>query len=257
MYISTYVPSKCKTFITFLWNCVFLFLLREKMWKEIMFLGAPGVGKGTYARRAAPILGFGHISPGDLLRASAEVLPDVRENLKSGTLVPEEIVFRLVDEKLNSLKSQRLSGVILDGFPRSKAQAHGWLSRSQTIAPDLVIEFQLPEDLLIQKLLGRRTCSACGDLYNVFSFTEGEYSMPAMLPKTEGVCDKCGGRLERREDDNIDVIRSRLDNHWKTERELVEFIKDRVGCFETFHVKTGIAQINDLVSLIKRRLDIA
>lgn len=264
MYISTtYVPSKCKTFITLQFPVTFFFsdhvfrLQKRGMLRQVLFLGAPGVGKGTYARRAAPVLGFGHISPGDLLRASVQDRPDIQEYLKRGELVPEELVFSLVDEKMKSLKTGGYKGVILDGFPRSRAQAQGWLDRHNTSNPDLVVEFQLPEDLLFQKLLGRRTCSACGDLYNMFAFTEGEYSMPAMLPKKEGVCDKCGGALVKRIDDTIDVIRDRLANHWKTEKELVEFLKDKVGCFETFPVKTGIAQVHDLVRLIKRRLDIA
>lgn len=220
--------------------------------KQVLFLGAPGVGKGTYARRAAPILGFGHISPGDLLRASVESRLDVLEYLKKGTLVPESLVFSLVSDRLRTLTS--LSGVIFDGFPRSQEQAAGWLAQPCVTPPDLVVEFHLPEDLLVQKLLGRRTCGSCGDLYNMYSFTEGEFRMPAMLPKRDGVCDKCGGTLVRRVDDSLEVIKHRLESHWKNEQELIQYIKDHCDAFVRFDVKTGIAQLDELIKMIEHHL---
>ena len=222
-------------------------------WKQVLFLGAPGVGKGTYARRVAPILGFGHVSPGDLLRQSVASNPELSQYLAKGTLVPEAVVFKLVDDKLAQLRTEK-SGVILDGFPRSRDQARGWLERANQTPPDVAVEFTLPEELLVQKLLGRRTCSNCGDLYNLYSFQEGEYSMPAMLPKREGQCDKCGGSLVKRVDDTMSVIRDRLRAHWETERELIEYIRNHCESVVRLEVKTGIAQVDELVSLIRNRL---
>lgn len=223
---------------------------------QILFLGAPGVGKGTYARRIAPILEFGHVSPGDLLRQSTSSTPELSEYLANGTLVPEAVVFKLVNDKLAQLRTEK-RGVILDGFPRSKEQARGWIERAKQQPPNLAVELKLPEELLVQKLLGRRTCSVCGDLYNVFSFQEGQYSMPAMLPKRDGKCDKCGGSLVKRVDDTISVIRDRLRSHWETERELIEYIRNNCGEVVVFDVKTGIAQVDELSLLIRHRLGLS
>jgi adenylate kinase len=229
-------------------------MVTTSRWKQVLFLGPPGVGKGTYARRVAPLLGFGHVSPGDLLRASVASQPELEAFLKKGTLVPESVVFKLVSDKLEELQKRGAPGVILDGFPRSRDQAAGWLKNAR--APDLVVDFHLPEELLVQKLLGRRTCSVCGDLYNIFSFSDGEYSMPAMMPIREGRCDKCGGDLVERIDDTLDVIRERLRNHRNTEKDLVDYVGKHCGSLESFKVKTGIAQLNDLLGLIKRKLEI-
>ena len=226
----------------------------KKKFAQVLFLGAPGVGKGTYARRAAPVLGFGHISPGDLLRKVGSSDPTIRPFLEKGALVPEEVVFGLVKMELACMREER-SGVILDGFPRSRDQAQGWMERAGGSVPDLVVEFQLPEDLLIQKLLGRRTCSSCGDLYNVYSFNEGDYAMPAMLPQREGLCDKCGSHLVQRVDDKIEVIENRLKQHWEQEGALIEYLRSRTDNVVKFDVKTGIAQVGELVSLIKHKLE--
>jgi adenylate kinase len=254
MYISTYRVSGIKTFINKAGRGGVLFCIVVGMWKQVLFLGAPGVGKGTYARRVAPRLGFGHVSPGELLRKSLVTRPDLMEYLQQGKLVPESTVFDLVDNELKRLKSTK--GVILDGFPRSKQQAEKWMGSGGRVhgSPDLVVEFHLPRDLLVQKLLGRRTCASCGDLYNVFSFKEGEYSMPAMLPKQEGVCDTCGGQLIQRIDDTVETIHDRLRDHYEREQSLIELLQTHCNQVVRFDVKTGIAQVDELVSLIHHRL---
>ena len=223
--------------------------------RQVLFLGAPGVGKGTYAKRAAPLLQFCHLSPGDLLRKLAPMDPSVSAYLDKGHLVPESVVFKLVGQELTRLHSS-FKGVILDGFPRSVEQARGWIADHQQPLPDLVVEFHLPEHLLIEKLLGRRICSQCGDLYNIYSFNEGEYSMPAMMPEHPGVCDKCGGGLIQRSDDRIDIIKERLRDHWMRETPLVDYLRSKAADnVVRFDVKSGIAQLGDLVTLIKRRLN--
>jgi adenylate kinase len=214
--------------------------------KQILFLGAPGVGKGTYAKRVAPILGYSHLSPGDLLRREAKHDPSISEMyLDRGILVPESLVFTLVEKELNSMSSK---GVILDGFPRSATQATSWIATQRV--PDLIIEFHLPRQILVNKLLGRRICGSCGDLYNVFSFCEGEYSMPAMNPQQEGICDNCGGNLIRRSDDNRETIESRLDRQTENEERLMEVLSKYTNNIRRFDVKTGIAQVSNLVDFI-------
>ena len=223
--------------------------------KHVLFLGSPGVGKGTYARRAAPLLGFAHVSPGDLLRQQAVSDLQLNTYLSQGKLVPEELVFKTVAAELDRVRSKR-NGVILDGFPRNFSQAFNWVQHSEHGAvPDLVIELKLPEHILVQKLLGRRVCSGCGDLYNIFEFTKGEYSMPAMTPQTPGVCDKCAGLLIQRSDDQIGVIMERLRSHDAAETELIGYLKSVTSNFVQFDIKTGIAQLQELIDLVQSRLE--
>lgn len=223
------------------------------MLKQIVFLGPPGVGKGTYARRVAPKLGFQHVSPGDILRELSATDPQVRQCLDSGKLLPESLVFELIQKQIDQC-ANTFKGVILDGFPRSKQQAASWIERTSSRIPDLVVEFHLPETLLVEKLIGRRVCISCGDLYNLFSITEGDFVMPAMLPKQTGLCDKCGGSLIQRSDDKIDVIRQRLQHHRDEEKALIEFISQHAVRVDRFHVKTGITQLDELMSLLQLRL---
>jgi len=228
------------------------------MFRQVFFLGPPGVGKGTYAKRVSPRIKFSHISPGDLLRRVASEDPEIESLLRTGQLVPQEKVFALMSREMDTQR-RKSKGVILDGFPRNLDQAKSWFSptddsRPPPAVPDLVIEFSLPDDLLIKKLLGRRVCGSCGDLYNVFSFKDGHYSMPAMLPIMDGICDKCGDRLIKRTDDTYDTIERRLRFHRSVEKQLIEFLDSRTSVIK-FPVKTGIAQLDDLVHVISHTLD--
>lgn len=224
-----------------------------RCFKHVIFMGSPGVGKGTYARLAAPILQFGHVSPGDLLRATPN--PEIQTSLSRGELVPEQTVFATIELELNRLREDaNLKGAILDGFPRSVSQAKNWLINR--VKPDLIIEFKLPQYILVQKLLGRRICSYCGSLFNVFDFVNEEYKMPAMKPKIGGVCDTCSGTLVQRTDDTHDIITSRLKMHNESHEELVEFVKKQTDNFLEFNVKTGIAQMPELIDAIQNHLQI-
>ena len=222
--------------------------------KQVVLLGPPGVGKGTYARRCAPRLGFAHISPGDLLRREAMRNSEIQNLLDRGELVPESIVFGLMRKHI--LETRHISrGVLLDGFPRNLEQARGWTMQEEN-APHLVVRLTLPEDLLVKKLLGRRVCSACGDLYNIFSFQDEHYWMPAMLPRVEGKCDQCGSPLSKRSDDTMETISKRLEFHSKVEKELVDHMNKKTTVV-LFDIKTGIAQVDELVHLIRHSLDIS
>ena len=226
---------------------IFYTILEMAQLKQVLFLGAPGVGKGTYAKRVAPILGYNHLSPGDLLRREAKGNPSIGTMyLDKGLLVPEPIVFELVEREIRNMTS---NGIILDGFPRSYEQAKSWIHTYKV--PDLIVEFHLPRHILVNKLLGRRLCSCCGDLYNVFSFCEGEFSMPAMKPKQDGVCDKCGGKLVKRSDDDPIVVNERLDRHVENEKALIDILSKHTKNIIQFKVTTGIAQVDELVNLIK------
>ena len=223
------------------------------MLKHVLFLGPPGVGKGTYAKRVAPRLGFAHVSPGDLLREVSVHDPAVQYMLSQGQLLPEAQVFALMRKRLLEL-SNSVEGVILDGFPRNVEQAQAWIDRDRSRVPDLVVEFSLPHNLLVEKLIGRRVCSSCGDIYNVFSFNEGEFRMPAMLPKIAGKCDKCGSELVQRSDDSMDVVLKRLQHHENAKNALVDFIATKSANIIRFEVKTGISQLDELVSTLQHSI---
>jgi adenylate kinase len=109
---------------------------------------------------------------------------------------------------------------------------------------------------LVNKLLGRRVCANCGDLYNIFSFQDEHYWMPAMLPQVEGKCDQCGHGLIQRSDDTSETIRKRLEFHNAVEADVFKHMNERTTVVK-FEVKTGIAQIDELVHLIRHSLDIS
>ena len=226
----------------------------SRIFKQVVFLGPPGVGKGTYARRCAPRLEFAHISPGDVLRKFGSQTPEIQQMLDRGDLVPEEMIFSVMKKHIDQVRRSN-RGVLLDGFPRNLEQAKGWLKQEENV-PDLVVQFTLPEDLLVKKLLGRRVCGNCGDLYNIFSFQDEHYWMPAMLPRVSGKCDQCGNALVTRSDDTLDTIKRRLEFHSKVENELLEHMNAKTTVTR-FDVKTGIAQIDELVHLIRHTLDLS
>ncbi len=170
----------------------------------IILLGAPGSGKGTAAERLAPRLGLRHVSSGALLRAAvAAGTPsgiEAKGYMEKGALVPDELVGRIIGEQLAAGGPD--VRWLLDGFPRTVAQA-GMLEEAAkkaggTIAKALLIE--VPEDVIVRRLSGRRVCPKC----------EAGYHVEALPPKVEGVCDKCGAALVTRPDDNEATVRNRL-----------------------------------------------
>lgn len=166
-----------------------------------VFLGAPGSGKGTQAKRLAEDRGFRHFSTGDMLRsaikAGSEVGQRAKKFIDAGELVPDDTMIDLIEDALRPLGAD--ARVLLDGFPRTVPQAEA-LDKKQSTVVNRAIHFLVPEPALIQRLTGRRTCPNCGASFHVLN----------LPPKTEGVCDKCGGRLVQRQDDSEDVVRRRL-----------------------------------------------
>ncbi|HSB51562.1 MAG TPA: adenylate kinase [Dissulfurispiraceae bacterium] len=172
---------------------------------RLVLLGAPGAGKGTQAKKLIEKYPIPQISTGDLLRAAVAAGTALGKEAKSfmdkGELVPDRVVLGMVEERLKQDDCKK--GYILDGFPRNTAQAEaldkmlGGLNMSLSAALSVDVPF---EDLM-KRLTGRRTCKACGQMFNV-------YSSP---PKKEGVCDKCGGALFQRDDDKEETIKKRLE----------------------------------------------
>jgi len=216
---------------------------------NLIFLGPPGVGKGTYASRISPLLGIPHISTGDMLRNEVKRGSDLgkraNEFMAKGLLVPDEIVFEMLKKRLQQQDARK--GFILDGFPRTLPQAK-LLEKITTI--DRIININLREQVLIQKIAARRICRKCGEIYNIADIREGEIHLPPLLPKKEGVCD-CGGELYQRDDDKEDVVRERLEVYKKQTQPLIDFYRKQ-GILKDFQVTAGPEQmVPKIIELIK------
>ncbi len=190
---------------------------------NIIMIGPQGSGKGTQADLLGPKIGSIKLSTGDLFRAhiaqETALGLKVKEILASGNLVSDDITLAMVDGRLDEIAADGIGGVIFDGFPRTAAQAEGLdgllAERGQQI--DRVIELSVPDEVLIERMSGRRVCSGCGTNYNLaFQST-----------KVEGICDKCGGELTQRPDDMPDAIRKRLDLYNELTKPLLDFYGSR------------------------------
>ncbi|MBI1861320.1 MAG: nucleoside monophosphate kinase [Deltaproteobacteria bacterium] len=167
-----------------------------------VFLGAPGSGKGTQAKRLAETGQFQHFSTGDMLRGAITRKEPVgisaNQFISKGELVPDGVMIELISEALVKVNSK--SQVLLDGFPRTIPQSTALDSKPETRVKSAIF-FDLPEKVLIERLTGRRICKNCGEPFHVVFVS----------PKKEGVCDKCGGELLQRADDQISVVKKRLE----------------------------------------------
>lgn len=183
---------------------------------NLIFLGAPGAGKGTLANLLSKEYNIPQISTGDLFRAAvkegSELGKQVQGIMEKGELVPDSLTVELVKERL--AKPDAGDGYILDGFPRTIAQADA-LGGFQQI--DAVINFAISDELVIRRLSGRRVCRSCGAIYHVDN----------MPPKVEGKCDRCGGELYIRDDDKIDSIKNRLRVYKEQTEPLIAYYRDK------------------------------
>src|SRR5437773_900399 len=171
---------------------------------RLVLLGAPGVGKGTQAPETSCRTGLPHISTGDLLRAAirdgSPLGRRVAAMVERGELVPDGVVGEMMEERL--ARPDAADGFILDGFPRTVAQADllDRILARRGQALDRVISIEVPEAEIVERLAGRRSCGQCGAIYHV------RYNRP----KVEGICDRCGSELRQRPDDTEAVIAERL-----------------------------------------------
>ena len=188
---------------------------------KMVFLGPPGAGKGTLSSLASKRLGLPHISTGDLFRAAVRNETGLGKKVKGimaeGKLVPDELTIALVRERLAA--PDTASGWILDGFPRTIPQAEA-LQVAEPV--DLVVDFDVGDELILFRLTGRRVCGSCGKIYHVTT----------MSPKVEGVCDACGKSLAIRPDDREEAIRTRLAAYRDQTQPLVAWYGRR-GIIET------------------------
>jgi adenylate kinase len=184
---------------------------------NIILIGPPGAGKGTQATRMIERLQVPQISTGDMFRAAVkEGTPmgkKAKEYMDKGALVPDEVVIGVVNERFQ--KPDCKKGFILDGFPRTldQAKALDELLKKLGTKLDHVVVIEVPDDYLVERLTGRRTCKGCNYMHHI-KFDP---------PKKEGVCDKCGAELYQRDDDKEVTIRQRLTNYHNQTSPLIEY----------------------------------
>lgn len=183
----------------------------------IVLLGAPGSGKGTVGEILTKNLKLAHISTGDLFRENlkneTELGNKAREYMDKGELVPDEITIGMLEDRMKNADVE--NGAILDGFPRTKAQAESLdkLLSAQGKKVDMALNIDVPFEEIVERIANRRSCRGCNAIYNIV-FNP---------PKQEGICDQCGGELYQREDQKPEVVQNRLEVYKKTADELVEY----------------------------------
>ena len=188
---------------------------------RLILLGAPGAGKGTQAKKLSEKYGIPKISTGDILREARQkgtaLGLKAKSYMDSGQLVPDDVVIGIVEEKLKD--KDCVKGWILDGFPRTLQQAQA-LDRILTgIRTSIghVLNFEIAEEKIIKRISGRRSCESCQSAYHIYF----------NLPKKDGVCDSCGGRLIQRNDDKEETVRERLKVYQEKTQPLVNYYSER------------------------------
>lgn len=188
--------------------------------KNIILMGPPGAGKGTNAKRIVGKYKIPHISTGDMFREAIKNETDLgklaKGYIEKGLLVPDSVTISLVEERLQ--KDDCAKGYLLDGFPRTISQAEALNEIGQKINRpiEVVINIEVDEEILKDRICGRRVCKVCGAPYHVKN----------LLPKVEGVCDLCGGELIQRKDDNEETLIQRLEEYHHQTQPLIEFYRN-------------------------------
>ena len=188
----------------------------------IVMLGAPGSGKGTVAKLLTETLNIEHISTGDMFReeikSGSELGKELENYMSDGKLVPDDVVIKILDERLSRPTAQ--NGVVLDGFPRTKMQAEHLkeLLNAKGKKINVAIQLNIPDEDIIYRTVKRRICSNkdCGAIYNL------EFNKP----KQEGICDICGSKLYRREDDNEETVKRRIDTYHKRSEPIIKYFEE-------------------------------
>lgn len=213
----------------------------------MVFLGPPGAGKGTQARALMEQLGVPQISTGDMLRRHvAEGTPlgrDAKGYMDRGALVPDGVLIGMIRERLQEKDCDR--GYILDGFPRTLAQAEALAGMLQALGShlDAVVSLEVPEAVLVRRLAGRWTCQACASMYHVIDHP----------PRVAGRCDRCGGELSQREDDREETIRRRVRVYQEQTEPLIGYY-ERAGLLRRVE---GTGRTDEVFRRICRALEAA
>lgn len=189
--------------------------------KNIILIAAPAAGKGTLSELLVEKYGYIHISTGDLLREASKEKSELGEKiatmLKNGELVSDEIVFKLLENKLKVVDKP----YILDGFPRTINQAYKYdeLITKLNKSLGIVVVLNCDYDILKNRIVGRWLCKECGSIYNTLTGVN--------TPKEENICDKCGGELYKRSDDNEESFKTRYETYLEKTKPLIDFYQEK------------------------------
>lgn len=210
--------------------------------RRILLLGPPGAGKGTQAAALERRWGVPHISTGDMLRAQVRQRTELgmraQPYMEAGELVPDEIIVSMVAERLSQPDAQR--GYILDGFPRTVAQAEALAAMlPEGMGIEAAVDLQVPEEEIVRRLSGRLVCPGC----------EAIYQVDTRPPKREGVCDNCGTALIQREDDRPDAVRRRLEVYRQQTQPLLDYY-ERKGLLRVVDGRYGPEKTSGVIEEI-------
>ncbi|WP_059048897.1 adenylate kinase [Paenibacillus senegalimassiliensis] len=212
---------------------------------NLLFMGPPGAGKGTQAEVIVNEFGIPHISTGDAFRLAIKQQTPVgmkaKEYMDQGLLVPDDVTVGIVRERLQQPDCEK--GFLLDGFPRTLSQAESLEELLQGLGRKLdhVINLKVDRNKLLARLTGRRICKSCGATYHVIFNPPGQ----------EGICDKCGGELYQRSDDNEESVGTRLDEYINKTAPLLKFYEDK-GLLREVNGEQEIDMVSkEVISLLR------
>ena len=215
---------------------------------RLVFLGPPGTGKGTQARRLAETRRLVALSSGDVLRAEIERDSEIGRKaagyVRSGTLVPDDVICEVMLAAIDRLEAGR--GFILDGFPRTLPQAEALDAglKQRSLGLDAVLLFELDDAAILERIVNRRICKNCGATYN----------MKFLPPRNEGVCDVCGGPLIQRVDDREEVVRTRLATYRSQTAPLIAYYEGR-GLLRRIDASASPAEVEAGIDRVLAELD--
>lgn len=209
---------------------------------RLILLGPPGAGKGTQAEVLTEKLGVPQISTGDILRAAVKAGTPVglkaKAYMDAGDLVPDEVIIGVVKERLEADDCKK--GYIFDGMPRTIAQAQAL--DAQNVQIDAVLSIEVPDEIIITRLGGRRTCPNCGAIYHI----------ETKKPKTDGICDSCSTELIIRKDDETATIKNRLETYHKETEPLIDYYRKQGKLREVggeFNIASQTAEVFKVLGL--------
>jgi adenylate kinase len=216
--------------------------------RAFIFLGPPGAGKGTQAKRIARQCGVPHLSTGDMLRDAVARGTDlgkvVGPIMQRGELVSDALVMQMIEERL--AQPDCAAGCLFDGFPRTLPQAAGLdrILESSGFGKPVVVDLNVGDEKLLRRLTGRRTCSVGGEIYNV-------YDLP---PKVDGICDNDGGKLVQRTDDTAEVVTQRLAAYERATKPLTEYYR-RQGVLHVVDASASMDEVSRALGEIVKRAE--